>query len=224
MRPEADDLHHAADGALLDQLPGAHGAFHVQPLAEIDHVFPAGRLHLGARGGELVERGEGRLVGEIVLAGIHHAQAERAALAGHGGGGHEQDLRLFQHGFEARQRFDAGEGRAEFLDLRRVGIEDVFELAARLGQTAALAIDVAVVERHGGEREFALFDDRRGFALGRVVHAIGFLVCHRGGKIGASRRRCRARKQGIGGAEWPLANRRAFPLPSDAEWIRFRPF
>ena len=36
VRPEADDLHHAADRALLDELPGIHGRLDVQPLGIID--------------------------------------------------------------------------------------------------------------------------------------------------------------------------------------------
>ena len=53
MRPEADDLHDAPDRALLDELSGAHRAFDVQPLAEIDHVLASGLRDLRARGVEL---------------------------------------------------------------------------------------------------------------------------------------------------------------------------
>ena len=100
VRPETDHLHHAADGAALDELPGAHGALHVQPLGVVDHVFPAGLGDLAPRGLELLEGGEGRLVGEVILARIHHAEAERAALVRHGGGGDELDLALLEHGLE----------------------------------------------------------------------------------------------------------------------------
>ena len=80
MRPEADHIHDAPNCALLDKLRGSHGAFDMQTLGKIDGVFAFGCGHFRARGFELGECGEWRLVGEVVLAGIHDAQAERAAL------------------------------------------------------------------------------------------------------------------------------------------------
>ncbi|EDY16493.1 hypothetical protein CfE428DRAFT_5916 [Chthoniobacter flavus Ellin428] len=94
MWPESGHLHDAADGALLDQLPGTHRALHMQALAEVDHVLLAGGLHLFASSGQLSQGGERGLVREIVLAGVHHSQTQRSTLARHGGAGDEQDLGL----------------------------------------------------------------------------------------------------------------------------------
>ena len=78
MRPHADDLHHAADGSGLDELAGVDGAFHLQPFAVIYKVFSAcfrdGFLYVG----ELLKCGERRFVGEIILPGLHHTDAEAA--------------------------------------------------------------------------------------------------------------------------------------------------
>jgi len=68
---------------------GKHRGLHVQALAEVDGIFFAGAGNDSFGGVELVEGGEGRLVGEVVLAGFHHAATDGTAIAGHGGGGDE---------------------------------------------------------------------------------------------------------------------------------------
>ena len=175
VRPQPHHLHHAPDRSLLDELPRAHRTLPVQPFAEIHHVFPAARLHRSARARELFERREGCLVREVILARRHHAAAERPAFARHRSGGYELDLRLVEHLGFAAQLLHAGKGRAEFFHLCRIGIEDVAQLAAGLGEPAALAIDVSVIERDGGERELSFFHDRGRLAHGRIVHSVGFL-------------------------------------------------
>ena len=80
MRPEADRLHDPADRAGLDQLAGLDGRAVLEPLAVHDRVDAPGlRLH-ATHLGELLERGDARLVGHVVLAVLHHADAERRAL------------------------------------------------------------------------------------------------------------------------------------------------
>ena len=172
---ETDDIHHTSDRALLDELPRAHRAFDVQPLGKIDRVFALRRRDFRARGIELRERGERSFVGEIILAGIHHARPERPASARHRRAGHELDFRFLQHRIETRQRLRVWKNTAEFFDLRRIGIEDVSQFTTRLSEPLALAVNVAVIERGGGENKFTGFDHRCGFALGGVVHSVGFL-------------------------------------------------
>ena len=82
VRPEADRLDHAADRAGLDQLAGPDRRAVLESLAVHDRV-DAARLRLHAPHlGELLERGDARLVGHVVLAVLHHADAERRALVG----------------------------------------------------------------------------------------------------------------------------------------------
>ena len=85
VRAEADDLDHAANGAAVHEVPGVDGALHVQALTVVDHVFAPGAGADGPCLVELVERGERRLVGEIVFVRLHHPAAEGTTVAGHGG-------------------------------------------------------------------------------------------------------------------------------------------
>ena len=80
VRPEADGLHDAADGAGLHELAGADGRAVLEALAVHDRIdAPRLRLH-AAHLGQLIERGDARLVDHVVLAVLHHADAERRAL------------------------------------------------------------------------------------------------------------------------------------------------
>ena len=172
MRPEADDLDHPADGALLNEVAGVYGAFHMQALAVIHHVFLPGFGGLLFGAVQLFEGGERRLVGEIILAGVHHPQPERAALGGDRRTRDQPHLRILQD-----LRFAAGGLGAGMLLEQRfhfggIGVVHPFEGAAGLGQAVAHAVDVAVVKRRGGEDEFPGFYHRSGFPLGGIMHAV----------------------------------------------------
>ena len=78
VRRNIDGLNHLADGALLDQFAGVNGGLHLQQLAVHDGVDPLGLGDGLAHFGQLLERGDAGLVGEIVLAVLHGADAERA--------------------------------------------------------------------------------------------------------------------------------------------------
>ena len=87
MGADSEDLDHASDGALFDELACADGAFYVEAFAEIDEIFfPCGE-DFGAGIIKLFEGGEGRFVGKVVFASVEDAQAEWAAKIGNSGGG-----------------------------------------------------------------------------------------------------------------------------------------
>ena len=89
VRAHPDDLKDPPEGALQHQLAGEHGALDVDPLAVVDGVLAAGALHRPAGLGQLVERRQGRLVREVVLALGHHPQAQGGMIGRHGRAGHE---------------------------------------------------------------------------------------------------------------------------------------
>jgi len=183
MRAEADDLKHAADGAAVNEIAGVHGGFDVEPLAEINHVFaPCGGSD-AAGFLELFEGGEGRFVGEVVLAGGHDAAADGAALVGDGGGGDEADVGIVEDFVE--RAGDAGLRKflQEDVAFNGIGFEDPAEFGAGFEEAVALAVDVAVVEVRGGENEFARFHHGARLALRGVGHAVGFLG-HGGANMG----------------------------------------
>ena len=65
---------------------------------------------------------------------------------------------------------------AKLLDLGGVGIEDRNKFPTRLDQTAALAVDVVVVQSDGGKAEFTGAAGRFRLSLGRVIRAVRFLL------------------------------------------------
>ena len=172
VRAEADDLDHPADGALFDELAGVHGTFHMQALAVIHHVFLSGFGGFFLCAVQLFQRGERRLIGKVILAGVHHPQAERTALGGDRRTRDQPHRRVFQN-----LRLTAGgTGAGMFLEkgvhLGGVGIVHPFKGAAGLGQAVAHAMNVAVVKRRSGKYEFSGFYHRSGFPFGGIGHAI----------------------------------------------------
>ncbi len=175
---EAEDLDHASDGVLMDQSAGVNGALDVEALAIINGIFFPGAGDSGAGLIELIEGGEGGLVGEVILAGFHDFAAERAAVAGDGGGGDERDVGVGQDFIEAAGFLCLRIFGEEGGDLGGIGIVGPLELAAGFEEAVGLAVDVAVIEVGGGEDELAGFHDRAGAALRGVIHAVGFLNAH----------------------------------------------
>ncbi len=87
MGADSEDLDHAPDGALFDELACTDGAFYVEALAEIDEIFFSGGEDFGAGIIKLFEGGEGSFVGKVVFASVEDAQAEWAAKIGNSGCG-----------------------------------------------------------------------------------------------------------------------------------------
>ncbi len=151
---EADHVDDPADGPGLDQLVGVGGGLHVQALAVVDHVLATGLGHHALGLVELVERGEGRLVGEVILAMFHHPAAQRAAQTGHGGGGHQGDRGIGEHLVEAPGDPDLGKHLEKCRDPGGFRIVDPGQTCAGADQAAALVIDVRVVQVNRGKGEF----------------------------------------------------------------------
>lgn len=165
VRPEAENLHDLADGTAGDELGGEHGGFDVEPFAEIDGVFLGGAGDHGFGRVELLERRERSLVREVILAGLHHAAAKRAAITGDGGGGDHVHGAIGEDLIERAGNLDLRIFCPEGFHFLYVGIVDPLQIGAGFEQTVALAVDVAVVEVDGSESEFAGFDHRTWFAL-----------------------------------------------------------
>ena len=173
---EAKDLDDAADRAAVHEVARVQGALHMQAFAVIHHVLPTGGGGDGAGARQLIQRGERRLVGKIVLARLHHPAAERSAVARHGGRRDQAHLRVGEDLVERARHPDLGVLRAEGVNLGRVRIENPFQAGAGFEQSVALAVDVAVIEVRGGEQKRPSWHDRSGPALRGKVHAIGFLA------------------------------------------------
>jgi len=152
---EAGDVDDAADQAEVDEVAGEDGGFGVEAFGVGHHVLAPGRRGGGARFGELVERGEGTLVREVVLAGPHDADAEGGASAGDVGRGDEADGGVVEDFVEGARGLGAGMRVEELLAFRGVRLEHPLEGAAGLGQVLAYSVDVAVLHGGRGEDELA---------------------------------------------------------------------
>ena len=161
---DVDGLDHLADGALLDQFAGVDRGLHFEALAVHDGVDALGFGDGLADFGKLLERGDAGLVGEKVLAVLHHADAERRALVG--------DLRA-QHELRGGIVEDLVLGLDDFRVGKALGEcgEFVFFAAPYRNQFAAAALDradhaVDMVVAHAADGELDV-------VLGRFVLLLG---------------------------------------------------
>ncbi len=178
VRPKAENLQHAPDGALPDKLAGVDGALDVQTLAVIHHVFaPRARGGL-ARPGELVQRRKWGFVGEVILAGLHHGATKRPALGRDGGGGDQTYLGVIEDFFKTARlpgiRILAKVSR----NLRGIGIIYPLKPRSRFEQAIGLAIDMTMVKVRRGKAKLTGLDDWRRFAPRGVSHSVGLLRGH----------------------------------------------
>ncbi len=153
VRPEPDGVDHLADRPGLHQLARLHGRPGLEMLGVADRVDPAGLGLHPPHLGQLLQRGHARLVGEIVLAGLHHGDAERRPVGRDAGGGDQLDRRVVQDGArvgDALRLGVAGLERAGEVVLRRVEGD---ELAPGAEQRVDLPEDVVVIDADGGEAD-----------------------------------------------------------------------
>ena len=172
MGTEAGNGEHTADLTAVDHIARHNGALHVETLGIVDHVLAAGVGDGLLCGGQLIEGGEGSLVGEIVLACRHGAQTETAALAGDGGAGDEVGVLIL----EGLLLASCGDGLRIVLqesgDLFGVGVPDILQGSAGLQKTVGHAVDVAVIQAYRGEDKFTGLDHGLCFALRGVIHTV----------------------------------------------------
>ncbi len=186
VRAETDGLHDAADGAGLHQLAGSHRRTILEPLAVHDRV-DALRLSLHtAHLGELLERRDARLVGHVVLAVLHDADAEGRAIDRNRRAQDELNARILQDLVLAPRELRLREPRLKVL--RQVGFRriqpDEFASAAQDG--ADLAVDVAVVDADDGKPNPRPGTLRR--SLGRSQRGRPRHALHEGAPIDSSHR------------------------------------
>ena len=81
-------LKHPSQGPVVNQLTRVERRFAAEAFGVAHHVFPPGSHHRPSGLLELIQSGEGRLVGEIVLAGLHNLQTHGASLIRNRGGGY----------------------------------------------------------------------------------------------------------------------------------------
>ena len=76
MRAHADGLDYAPDRAFGNQLSGENRVLHMNTLAVVHRILPVCTGGRFARRFQLRKRRQRRLVRKIILAGIHHTQAQ----------------------------------------------------------------------------------------------------------------------------------------------------
>ena len=191
VRREVDGLDDAANRARLHEVAGPDGGAHFVALAVQDRVDALGlRLH-APRLGELLERGDAGLVGQVVLAVLHDADADRRPLVRDRGAQHElhvalEDFLLAARDLRLREAFRVRGGQ---LRLLRV---DGDQLATAADDRVGHAVDVVVIETDDGEADARLRRRR----LARAGRARRGLDARR--EAGGGRRERRRRGRGRG--------------------------
>jgi hypothetical protein len=96
VRARAKGLNDFSDGPGGYQLSSAHGTLDMDALTIIDGVFFSGGLASATRLFQLIESGERRFVGEIILTGLHHTATKRLAFIWHSSGSDELNLGIVE--------------------------------------------------------------------------------------------------------------------------------
>jgi hypothetical protein len=91
VRRDVQRLHDPSDGSGLNEFTGLDGGADFEPLAVHDAVDPFGLGLYATDFGQLFERGDAGLVGKIIFAVPHHANAERCAFDRNRRAEHELD-------------------------------------------------------------------------------------------------------------------------------------
>ena len=151
MRAKSDRLHDLADGAGLHELAGLDRGAVLHPLAVHDRIDTLGLGLDATHLGQLLERRDARLVDHVVLAVLHHANAERRAFVGNGRAQDQldrlvlEDLGLTAGDLGLRKRLDERSREVRLLGVHRD------ELAAAANDGLDLTIDMAVVDADDAE-------------------------------------------------------------------------
>ena len=167
-----DDL---SDLSLLDHIARQDRPFHMETLGIIHHVLPPRGSGGPFRLFQLLQGGEGGLVGEIILSRCHDPAAKGPPLRGDMGSGHQYGLRVGQQRFLGGGSHSLGIGFQELRQPLWLGIIDGFQGASGLDERPHHAVDMPVIQVGGGKKEFPRLHHRAGLALGRIGHTVGNL-------------------------------------------------
>ena len=173
MRGKIDRLDHAPDRAVMDKLARHDRRGHFEPFGIHDRKFAAGLLDRTANVGKLLQRGNRRLVAEIILARAHDADAQRGSKPRDGRAADQLDRGIAQNlVFRTRQR-DIAISRAEHRNLLGIARMEGGENAASPDHGVGDAIDMIMIEPDHRERHAIFRLGRRacGRALGRRIAA-----------------------------------------------------
>ena len=127
---------------------------------------------------QLRQGGEGRLVGEVVLACLDYAGADCCPLVRDGGRGDELQAVVFQQVREAGDGLGLGIARLIGAKALRAWIVNVRQRCPGFDQAIGLAVDVAVVQVGRGKLELTRCDHGRRLPLGRIGCALADAHSH----------------------------------------------
>jgi len=172
VRAHSDHLDHPADRSVGNQLLCKDGGLDMEPFAVIDGILPVRLRDLFPGRRDLVQRGEGGLVGKIVLPVVHRPKAEAAAVGGNGRTGDEVNRGILQDRLFRRNGTYIGECFPEIGHLGRIRIVHPRKLGTRLDQSVAHPENMAVIQPDHAYPEIPFPAHRGGFPLGSVIHSV----------------------------------------------------
>ena len=152
MRSESDHLQDPADQTLLNETSGVNGALDAETVAKKRQIFSTGFARDLPGACELSERGEGRFVGQVVLARFHDLAPNVATFRGNRRGSDELHPRVIQYLRQAAGDSGLRKFTAKVYEPFRIRIEYPRQCSARCDQPSALIINMRVIEMGGREQ------------------------------------------------------------------------
>lgn len=167
VRADPDNLQYLSNNAGLNEIARVNAGFGVQAFAVVNHVSATGFGSRGARVGQLLEAGEGRFVREEILSRFHDPTTERPSFGGNRRGRDQKDFRVVENFLFGPGDTRGGKFFPEGFAPGRVRIEDPAQSAAGFRQSAALGVDVPMVEPHSGKGKVPGLTDESRFLEGK---------------------------------------------------------
>ena len=146
VRAESGHGDHLADLSALRNVSGQDGSLIMQPFRIVHHILLPGVLHSLPCGLQLFHGGKRRLVGKVILSGIHSPQSQGAAFTGHRRSRDHMGFSVFQGFFLAAGSLCLRESFQERRYFLLVRIIDIFQCAACFCQAVAHTVDMPVVQ------------------------------------------------------------------------------
>ena len=172
MRSEAFHVDDPADLPLIDHVASQHSCLHMEPFAEVHHVFPSRAAMCLSGLCQLLKGGEGTFIRKVVLSCRHDPESQATPLTGNGGGAHQLHILILQNFFFAGCRSRLGKTFEEGGYLICIWVIDLLQGCACIKQSPGHAVNVSVLQVHHGKDKFPRFHHRAWPPVRCILHTI----------------------------------------------------
>ena len=155
MGTRTNSLKDPPDRPVPNELAGEDGAFRMQPLAVVDHVFLSGPCCGCPSLFQLVKGRKRRVIGEVIFATFHYTTSEPASFTRDGRCRDEFDRGVIEDFLKIRSRLHARKLLAERFNFRFIRVVNPLEISSGFYQAITLSVDMPVIEVRRREGKIA---------------------------------------------------------------------